>query len=56
MHHEKAADALEAIQKRKARLDLVLTDVHVPKLAKSELLKHIEKEFKLPIICEYLCC
>lgn len=47
---EKAADSLGFIQKRKGRLDLAVTEVHVPQVDRVELLKNIQ-QFRLPVIC-----
>ncbi|CAK7347996.1 unnamed protein product [Dovyalis caffra] len=39
VRYEKAADALEPIQKRKGRLDLVVTNAYVPRVDSEKLLK-----------------
>ena len=42
IHYDRPTEALEAIQERKARLDLVLTDVYKPLFySKKPRLKHI---------------
>jgi YesN/AraC family two-component response regulator len=53
LHYEKATEALEAIQERKARLDLVLTDFYMPEVDRLNLLNCLGKEFNFPAICKY---
>uniref|UniRef100_A0A2N9J8X8 rRNA adenine N(6)-methyltransferase n=1 Tax=Fagus sylvatica TaxID=28930 RepID=A0A2N9J8X8_FAGSY len=50
LHYEKATEALEAIQERKARLDLVLTDFYMPEVDRLNLLNCLGKEFNFPAI------
>ena len=53
IHYDKPTEALEAIQERKARLDLVLTDVYMPEVNRFQFMNCLEKEFNFPVICKY---
>ncbi|XP_021730432.1 putative two-component response regulator ARR21 [Chenopodium quinoa] len=47
-------DALEVLRRRKDKtFDLTLSDVHMPDMSGIELLKHVEEEYKLPLVCKY---
>ncbi|KAA8515995.1 hypothetical protein F0562_019174 [Nyssa sinensis] len=50
LHFGRTTDAFNAIWKRKDRLDIVLTNVNSSDANGFEILKNIEKEFKLPIV------
>ncbi|XP_059654236.1 two-component response regulator ARR1-like [Cornus florida] len=50
LHFDQIANALNTIWKSKDRLEFVLTNVQRSDTNRFEIIQHIEKEFKLPII------
>ncbi|XP_042481639.1 uncharacterized protein LOC122062063 isoform X2 [Macadamia integrifolia] len=47
---KRMSDALDILQERHGRFDIVLTVLHMPKMDGISLLEHVEAEFKIPVI------